>query len=1491
MLGHGCPAGPRKSFLSPSVWGKGGFAPLYSLFLLIVCTAVSAVYRSAFLCASETAGEAGRTETPTARLNFSWTSDTPEKWEGELRLEQGTFTGLAPLGSDRCASVTFYPSEDRKVISISSPEPTAFCGAQVTAAAVPSSRLSLSFRSAEGTNSFSRTFLLADVSESALRVPLDDAGHDLVIERAPGDRIPVSVQHLDRDGVPLLPASPSMVFQQGETLLIRIPVSRLPEGAERYEFLATLRPTGEGAAVWSQRKPLDSVAPDAVLEFAVPIRQIEGAFDVALELVLPTAAKGKFALPANPFAPGAKETAPGARRVIQGIALAPARPSSLRAASLEPADMREALLDTIDPTNPSWWKIFARRGGAKETATSGQRHAEDLLSLDFLEMWQWGELQASVKSLARMGDWGQWDSLWQRPLGSGHLRPLDSDDPRDASFVRLVPSGNPADPSWESYTVPIKEPGKPHILEIEYLPDYPQKLGVSILEPSVSGGLFPRTLDTELVVGQESLSDQVAHRTLRYSLLFWPKTAAPTILLVNRDTQTPAVYGRIRIYRAKDSFTAMVPSAAKGRRSMTAVISRPTFCDQFLAENAPSTAGVVGARDWRAFQQGAERLSGYLKISGWDSLLLSVMADGSTLYPSPLLRPNPQFDSGIFLTEGNDPVRKDVVDYLLRQFERENLELTPLFSFNAPLPVLEAEIRAARRSEGGNPGAYYLVGAKGEPVSKEGRPVYNILHPAVQREILRVLDEFAARYAETPALRDAALDLASDTFVRLPDSIYNGLDDETSLRFARETHLEERCPEKLRDRLRDFMNARDDGRFHRRASMIRDYLTEDWIRWRAFTVSRFYRMAAHVLANRRPGTRLLLVATQSEPDETLPAAVAADSETEAAELRALYRRGIDMEFIRRTDELRWIRSVPVTGAWRGAGLAADPADPYAGLRAGIGGVLFYRDARPLNIPSFDRVSPYHPTVTQVSGSCTYSDYQNLRRWALQLAAGDTCSLMDGGETLPMGEEESQGRWIAAFRALPAEPFETYTPGAAPAEEEAVSAAEGETAPALLNGPVVFRYRKDDDGFWGYLVSTAPFHCGVTLRMNCSPRAETTLYAGGREFSRPEQKQYGFRWNCSLGPYDLVTFRIDDPETTVQQFETSLPIDICGEGGRLEEEARSLINRLRIASDGVETPLLNTGFEESLPEPDFDLVNAGSDAKENGSILGLEIPKFNLVRNPFADGKAAEGVDGGAVIPATEPGLPAGWHRFGSPEFTAELDTQNQVEGNSSLKMTSRESAGGIIGETFALPATGRLYVDAKFGLPADLPDELPFFVTLTGKRGGETWQKRLYVGAGLLRRAREMKQRGEAPDGKVIWVRDSLLFDHLPTEETEGFAVRFDLLPRGTVWVDDLHLYKLAFDRPEQESIQRLISEIQTALEKKDVASLLRRTNSPAAAMLAANLPADAPEMTRLAMADAVRESESDPAGPSDTDELEGISADAVPPSPEKNFFQRLIPW
>ena len=1535
MLGQGCPAKQNQPVFSRSFRVKRDFAPLYNLFFALlpvwVCAALGALLSPAFfpVSAAEPAGRIYSKTAPAAgengaqpagsvpenfrqlRFNLSWTAKEPRQWEGELRLENGSFTGIIPLGTESDASVTFYPSNDRRTLHVRSLAPSAYCGAQISAAAAPTASLSIHLKGAEGGPAFSRSVSLSELDGGAVHLPIDGEENELVIERAAGDRIPVSVAHLGKDGAPLPGAIPSMVFEEGETLLLRVPVGRLSAEGPAKQLWVSLAPTGSNEPVWSETESLDGVSPGDVLSISVPIRRVTGPFDVTLELNGSGGGNkgGKFFLPQNPFSPAARETPQALRRVVQGIALPPAllsdtpeyTPAGAGSSAADPLDMRDRLLDTIDPTNPSWWKIFSRRPEAKaDSAPNGAVPQEEEPNLDFLKMWQWGELQASVKSLSRMTDWGRWDSLWQKPLGSGHLVPFDSGDPRDASFMKLLSSGDPADPSWESYTIPIKEPGKPHVLEIEYLPDYPQKLGVSILEPAVSGGLFPRTLDTGLIVGKEQLSDQVAHRVLRYTVLFWPKTSAPTILLMNRDTQNPAVYGRIRVYRAKDRFAAVVPPSSEPRRAMTAVMTRPTFCDQFLAENAPATAGVVGARDWRAFQQGTQRLTGYLKICGWDSLLLSVMADGSTLYPSPILRPNPQFDSGIFLTEGNDPVRKDAADYLLKTFEREHLALTPLFSFNAPLPILEAEIReAAEKSGEAGRNADYLLGVNGDRAAAEGNPGYNILHPSVQREILRTLDEFAARYAGRRALRDIALDLSADSFARLPDNMYTGLDDETVRRFARETRLEERCPEKLRGELRDFLNAQDQDRYYRRAAMIRNYLTEDWIRWRSATVSRFYHTAARLLRKYFPEARLQLVTLRDEPVEGIPSGVAPAQAAADAQTRALLRRGVDLAYLGRVPEVVWIRSMPVEPGWRSAGISADSADPYAGLAAlGGEGALFYRDADPINVPSFDRVSPYHPTVTQISAVCSYSDYQNRERWAKQLAVSDTMALMDGGEMIPMGEEESQSRWIAAFRALPSEPFETYTAEDSVSAGTEGSAEEGQIPLAAGEkpdrpqpaSPVILRYRKEEDGFWGYLLSTAPFHCGVTLSLTCNPRAETALYAGGRELTEPDRKNFGLYWNCSLAPYDLVAFRVADPDVSIRQFETALPIDICGEGGRLEQEARLLIDRLRLAAEGIESPLANPGFEETLPEPSIALTAPAGEEKENGSILGLEIPKLSLIRSPFGEGKPAAG--GKEVLPAdpiaADPGMPIGWHRFGSPEFTAELDSRHRTEGGSSLKMVCRESAGGVIGEPFPLPKTGRLYVDGKFGIPADLPEELPLFMTLAGKEGGKVWQKRVYIGTTLLRRAREMKQNGSLQEENgLVWIRNSVIFDSLPTENTEDFTLRFDLLPRGAVWVDDLHLYKLAFDRAEQDQVSEMIGELQKGLEEENTALLLRRIGTSVASALAEQLPNDSLELARLAMRDVA----ADP--PRNRREPPQNEGETAPEGEEegKNFFQKILPW
>lgn len=1482
------------------------------------------------------------------RLNISWNSAEPSLWNGEIRLSDGFFWNIVPLGTDPAASVTFHPSDNKGTLPFSTPAPTSFCGVQATAVAPVSASLTITLRGENGAEGLSRTFSQDELIQGPVHVPFDVNDHGLVIQRAPGDTIPLTVSRLSGDHEIQKEAFPSMVFDEGETLIVGIFTQFLPPAQGEKRLQLTMKSPDRDEVVWSDSVDLTErlLAERPRLDIPIPIRNLDGAFNVTIELLqTPTNSKGRFPLPQNPFAGSGKDSSKGtllARRVIQGVAVASKKPASHQGDRT--VDLRETLLETIDPTNPSWWKIFARRSSSPdETSRSASKDSmaaeKNSWSSDFLKMWKWGELQSQIKPLAITGNWGRWDSLWQHPLGSGHLAPLASKDPREAAFVRLEPSENPNDPSWESYTVPIKEPGKPHLLEIEYLPDYPQKLGVSVLEPSVSGGIFPRTLDNGLIVGANPLSDQISHRTLRYQVLFWPKTKTPIILLMNRDSERPAVYGRIRIYRAKDRFDSALPADQNSsKRSFTAVMSRPTFCEQFHAENSPAFAGVLGAKDWQTFDRGTRRMADYLKSFGCGSLLLSVMADGSALYPSDLLKPNPKFDSGVFLTEGNDPVRKDVAEYLFRRFEQENLTLIPLLTFNAPLPALEEEIRKRSvektedrertpASEG-----LYLIGPKGDrlTVSRgdgDDYAPYNILHPTVRREILRVMDEFAKRYARHESFRGAVLDVSADSFARLPENIYYGLDDVTIRRFVQETELADRCPDEWKEELNDFVNAGDAERYYRRALLIRNRFGNEWIRWRAATVCRFYREAARILTSRRPEVRLYLADLKTEPKADPFFPFASDSFYADLQTRELLQRGFDLNLLKQCDDVVLLRS-SVTGdeSIRSGNLSVsrreNPTSIALFAEDGLAdGVLFFRDVEPINIPSFDRASPFHPTVTQIAGHFSRSDFQNRERWTRQLAACDTLAVMDGGEMIPMGEEESVREWIAAYCSLPKEGFTTYVPSV---KEEADSDGSEDAGKKSLD-PIVFRYLKTDGAFWGYLVNNAPFHCGVNLGMKFTPGAETEIFAGTREISEPDEKNDGFRWSCSLKPYDLIAFKISDPNAQVDQIEISPPKEICGSGGRLEKEIDDYIDRLLIASEGVKIPLRNPGFEEksSVTEPVFIASSQADAADRSGKgskpILGLDIPKINLLRNPFSqdkkespnkmDGRTApspdqNGADRGmtdseretdAFSSETGESLP-GWQRFGDLRFQIALDRTHVQEGDASLKLTNSGSVGGVLSQPFAPSRSGRLFANITFGIPADLPD-LPLRISLSGRSGGVPWQRQLSVGPVLRKRAREAVMAGNlTEENGVFWIRDSILFDHLPTEGVTDLSLRFDLLSEGTVWIDDIRLYKFAFDRNEQAKMVETIKEIQTELAEGRISRLLERLSTPLAGMLAEELPTDSPLMAERPKRPAFLENRPSEDSAADGERLaesenRDESNEEESSKEAKSFFRRILPW
>ncbi len=332
-------------------------------------------------------------------------------------------------------------------------------------------------------------------------------------------------------------------------------------------------------------------------------------------------------------------------------------------------------------------------------------------------------------------------------------------------------------------------------------------------------------------------------------MVFWPRTATPLLLIANGRERTPAVYGKIRVLAAGEQLPRPQPAAGGNQRLLAAYLDRPLLGENFSANESLDAWSGRSLHDWWTFHESGTRLIDYLRYAGYNGLMLSVLADGSTIYPSALLQGTPRYDTGAFFASAQDPVRKDVLEMLLRLFDREGLQLIPTVEFAAPLPELESLLRAGGRDAEG----IEWTGADGTalcgvwPPERGLAPYYNALDPRVQAAMLGVLHELAARYARHPSFAGVAVRLSADGYAQLPGPEW-GLDDATTARFSRATGL--RVP------------GAGPDRFARRAAFLAEEPnSRAWLQWRAAELAKFYRRAADELASIRPGGRLYLVGT------------------------------------------------------------------------------------------------------------------------------------------------------------------------------------------------------------------------------------------------------------------------------------------------------------------------------------------------------------------------------------------------------------------------------------------------------------------------------------------------------------------------------------------------------------------------------------------------------------------------------------------------------
>ena len=948
---------------------------------------------------------------------------------------------------------------------------------------------------------------IAEILENKVGANLDDRGNRLRIERQPGDLLPVNLD------------CPSMVFAPGDTFTFRMDTTRLPvDPDEKIRFVAELKNPYVDKPVWQKEiKPVwqseQTVTAGEVkmLRWEVPLDVEEGIYQLTIAANRP----GWISLPQAVDTPLVRSRS-RASRMLELVVLDPRRPKIPAAENL--GDLKTMkVVEEIDPTHPEWWKRFAQL--------------------------------PQLPGLPR---------LWNGPLGNKRSSVIQH--PLGA-VVELRPNGGSGDLSWEAYTIPIKEPGRPHMLEVRYPSDHPQTFGVSIVEPNQSGAAQLANLDTGVDQFEEVVSGDEPAQWREHRVVFWPKTKTPLVLITNRRNDDSAEYGKIRVLKIGDHLPRSHPVGGSApTRLFAAYLDRPLFPESFAAEEVFVPPSPLGMDDWKTFYQGGTRLVEYLNHVGYGGLFMSVYADGSTIYPSQLLEPTTRYDTGAYLGTGQDPVRKDVLEMLFRLFDREKLKLIPALEFATPLPELEAVLRTGGTETEG----MVWVGPNGRSWPEVHRsyggraPYYNVLHGRVQQAMLAVVREIVERYGHHPSFAGVAIQLSADGYAQLPaqsaDSVW-GLDDRTIRSFTEATGIK--------------LTANGPNRFYERATQLKiPSIETSWLAWRSEQLADFYRRAHEELTAQRPDTRLYLAGARMFEGETMQQQLRPTLPRQLTLPQAMSHVGIDPSRFSDPEGpvlLQGETLLPWTSlAQQSVPLELDSMRKAEDLASNYGaiGALFYHQPQETSLVSFDQLSPFQPSAARLTTQTLPSAAQNRRRFVRALAHFDPLIAVDGGLRIPLGQEDSLRNLIALYRRLP--PVRLETVG-----RENVSE------------PLTVRYIEHGDSTYIVVINEVGFPVKARVRLRTPAGCHLEELTRLRPMNPLHADAEGCYWDVELDPYDAVGAWLPSSQVQVTKATArwAAEIDVA-----LDTRVADLVRRHTALSRPREwVGLGNPGFEADVLE--------------------------------------------------------------------------------------------------------------------------------------------------------------------------------------------------------------------------------------------------------------------------------------------------------------------
>ena len=1104
-----------------------------------------------------------------------------------------------------------------------------------------------------------------------------------------------------------------------------------------------LRQARGGSVLWSheeQQAAVDQYATLAPVPLEVPLPAQEGVYD--LEIVA-SSRRGPMSL-------GLKHTL--AQRSVQLVVVAPSADTSRP----DTSDQARQIVE-IDPVNPTWWRRFD------------------------LARWLPG---------ARRG-----------PVTNGKTQTIDH---TLGQFVRLSTGGDTtAKPAWQAYPLPITEPGKPHVLELEYPSDVPQTMGISIVEPNAAGAVTPIAVDSGVYVDREAAEQPL--QLAKHRLVFWPQTRSPVVLITNRQREGAAVYGRLRVLQYQRGLPAMASPTPHATRRIMAYMARPLFTKNFSASETLDPSTQRSFEDWVTFYEGASRLIEYLKFAGYNGLMLTVYADGSSLYPSRVARPTPRFDRGVFFSSGQDPARKDVVELLMRLCDREGIEFVAALEFSGTLPTLEAAKRriagtllntrtgatstTADAAFGAN--SIDWVDTRGRPrlevLRSAGQPLaasYNILREDVQAAMAELVREFAERYGKHRSFGGIAIQMAAHGFAHFPPADWLA-DAATLERFCDDAGI----------KLPAAVETMDGGTWAQ--LFATDSVHQKWLDWRAGRLAQWHERLREIVVQRRKDASLYLACADLFSDPTVQRMLQPELPRSTTLTSALRRLGIDVARYAQQPDIVLLRPYRVQPTnelpRRAVALALNHNGELdeAIRQAATPASQFFEvpDASPL--PSFDAVSPFSRSSIWMLSQFTPSGPTNRRRLARSMAAIDPHLVVDGGWLLMMGQEEANREALKCFRQLPARRFQTI---------------EASTDPVVIR-----TYSNENNGTYIYLVNDSPWPVTVELETSVSAEQAFDIFGRRDAWSTTNVNDRPV-WHVRMEPYGFTAGVFSEPGVRVVR--ATLVSD-----NALRQQLAQWLRRLEASAVALEK------------QPALDVLpNAGFEPDSEGSTSS-EIP---------------------------------GWHLNEGSGVEAQLDVQQKHAGRSSLRLRSQGSIASVVSEPFASPATGRLSVwvwlrvaDAsqqpklRIAVEKAEPGSRYYRYAVVGRgadgsRLSETWRQYVFHVDDLGNEGPcRIRVRFDLMGAGEVWFDDVTLYDrrfheHELRELTKIIAMANVKLQAGELadcyhvlqgyWPQFLMTYvaideREVADRPEPQPHQPADASAQTEKEEKRPKGILGRIN------------------------------------------------------------------